>query len=40
MTSGDGDLTQRLPVEGNNELTDIAREFNRFISHIETLIQG
>ena len=39
ISSGDGDLTQRLPVRGRNELTDIATEFNQFISRIEALIQ-
>jgi methyl-accepting chemotaxis protein len=39
ISSGDGDLTQRLPVSGKNELTDIANEFNYFISRIEVLIQ-
>ncbi|MGD9861190.1 MAG: methyl-accepting chemotaxis protein [Marinobacterium sp.] len=39
ISSGDGDLTQRLPVNGKNELTDIASEFNHFISRIEVLIQ-
>lgn len=39
ISSGDGDLTQRLPVNGKNELTDIANEFNTFIARIEALIQ-
>jgi len=39
ISSGDGDLTQRLPVNGKNELTDIANEFNAFIGRIEKLIQ-
>ena len=39
ISSGDGDLTQRLPVNGKNELTAIANEFNHFIARIESLIQ-
>ena len=39
ISSGEGDLTQRLPEDGRNELTDIARAFNQFISQIETLVQ-
>lgn len=39
ISRGEGDLTQRLPVKGNNELTAIAREFNYFIEQVEKLIQ-
>jgi len=39
ISSGEGDLTQRLPVEGNNELADIASAFNQFIGQVETLVQ-
>jgi methyl-accepting chemotaxis protein len=39
ISTGDGDLTRRLPVEGNNELTDIAREFNGFIERVEQLVR-
>lgn len=40
ISSGEGNLTQRLPVDGNNELTEIAQEFNQFITQIELLIKG
>ncbi len=39
ISIGEGDLTQRLPVSGHNELTAIAQEFNQFIERIESLIQ-
>ena len=39
ISSGEGDLTQRLPEEGRNELTEIAQEFNHFIGQIEQLIK-
>ncbi len=39
ISSGDGDLTQRLATTGNNELTDIANEFNLFVGKIESLVQ-
>lgn len=39
ISTGDGDLTQRLPVIGHNEITEISREFNTFIEGIEKLIE-
>lgn len=39
ISSGDGDLTQRLQTNGKNELTDIANEFNAFVASIEHLVQ-
>lgn len=39
ISTGEGDLTQRLPVNGRNELTAIAEEFNHFINQIERLIK-
>ncbi len=35
---GEGDLRQRLPVEGNDELTQLAKGFNSFISKIQASI--
>lgn len=32
---GEGDLRQRLPVEGNDELTQLAKGFNSFIKKIQ-----
>ncbi len=39
IASGDGDLTRRLTVNGNNELSDIANAFNGFVIKIETLVK-
>ncbi|QYJ86273.1 methyl-accepting chemotaxis protein [Shewanella mesophila] len=35
---GEGDLRQRLPVEGNDELTQLAKGFNSFIEKIQRSI--
>ncbi|MCM5704474.1 methyl-accepting chemotaxis protein [Larsenimonas salina] len=34
IASGDGDLTQRLPVSGRNELAAVAAQFNAFVEKI------
>ncbi len=34
ISEGDGDLTVRLPVEGKDEMTDLARYFNKTIEKI------
>lgn len=39
VADGDGDLTQRLPIEGNDELTSINRAFNIFIEKIQNLVK-
>jgi methyl-accepting chemotaxis protein len=36
--SGDGDLTKRLPVHGNNEVTQIAVSFNRFVDKLARVL--
>ncbi|MDR7333023.1 methyl-accepting chemotaxis protein [Roseateles asaccharophilus] len=36
--SGTGDLTQRLPDQGRDEIADIARSFNQFVAKIETVL--
>ena len=38
IASGDGDLTQRLPEEGNDEVTQIASAFNRFVGKMEAVL--
>ncbi|WP_144981377.1 MULTISPECIES: methyl-accepting chemotaxis protein [Halomonadaceae] len=38
IASGEGDLTQRLPEEGNDEVTQIARAFNRFVGKMEEVL--
>lgn len=35
ISEGDGDLTQRLPVQGNDEVTDIANYFNLTFDKID-----
>lgn len=39
LGSGDGDLTQRLKVEGHNELTQVATGFNNFVAKIHGSIE-
>ncbi|OOG26195.1 methyl-accepting chemotaxis protein [Thioalkalivibrio denitrificans] len=39
ISRGEGDLTQRLPVEGNNELSRLAESFNAFVTKLQELIQ-
>lgn len=38
VAQGDGDLTRRLPEQGNDEITDIARNFNRFAEKVRTIV--
>ena len=38
IARGEGDLTQRLPVSGKDELTDIAHSFNTFVSQIHKVV--
>lgn len=38
IASGEGDLTQRLPEEGNDEVTQIASAFNRFVNKMERVL--
>lgn len=39
ISDGDGDLTQRVKVETNDEIGDLAREFNRFIDNIQNIVK-
>lgn len=39
IASGDGDLTQRLPVNGQDELASLAGAFNRFVEKIHGLVR-
>ena len=39
IAQGEGDLTVRLPVQGNDEITDMAEYFNETIKKIGTSIQ-
>lgn len=38
IASGEGDLTRRLPEEGNDEVTQIAQAFNRFVGKMEAVL--
>lgn len=38
ISEGDGDLTQRLPVETRDEVGDVAQNFNLFVEKIQQLI--
>ncbi len=40
IAQGDGDLTVRLPVHGNDEVTDLAEYFNQTISKIGSSIRN
>lgn len=35
IAEGDGDLTQRLPDQGNDELSELGRQFNAFVAKIQ-----
>lgn len=37
---GEGDLTARVPVQGNDEVADLSRQFNAAAARIETLVQS
>ncbi|QLC74644.1 methyl-accepting chemotaxis protein [Pseudomonas sp. LPB0260] len=38
INSGEGDLTRRLPAEGNDEIAAVEREFNGFLQNLQGLI--
>jgi methyl-accepting chemotaxis protein len=38
MGSGDGDLTRRLPTDGQDEVTQIAFSFNKFVDKLSKII--
>lgn len=40
IAQGDGDLTVRLPLIGNDEITDMSNYFNETISKIGTAIKA
>lgn len=39
IANGDGDLRQRLPEEGNDELSELGHRFNAFVIKIQATIQ-
>lgn len=40
LAQGGGDLSRRIPVLGNNELSGLANEFNGFISYLDRTFSG
>ncbi len=40
LAAGEGDLTVRLQIQGDNELCRISIAFNRFIAGLQTLVNG
>ena len=39
IASGEGDLTQRLPADGTDELAELGHQFNNFVSRIQGTIR-
>ncbi|PSU32086.1 methyl-accepting chemotaxis protein [Photobacterium lutimaris] len=39
IAKGDGDLTQRLPCQGDDELSQLARSFNTFSNHLSGMLR-
>ncbi len=39
IAEGEGDLTRRLPVTGNDEFAQLSRGFNRFVERIHNLVR-
>ncbi|OHV08728.1 methyl-accepting chemotaxis protein [Kushneria phosphatilytica] len=40
ITEGDGDLTARIDTKRQDEIGDLARQFNAFIARIDTMLQS
>ncbi len=40
ISTGEADLTQRLPTSGKDEIADVARHFNAFIDNLQTLVSN
>lgn len=38
ISQGEGDLTQRLPVQGQDELSEISQYFNEFVAQIQGVV--
>jgi len=39
LSQGEGDLTTRLPITGNDEVGDLARRFNEFMDKLHTMVK-
>lgn len=40
IAEGEGDLTQRLPVDSNDEVGELARQFNQFVGKLQEMIRS
>ena len=40
IAHGDGDLTQRMPVRGQDEMAVLSEQFNLFVTQIQTLVSS
>jgi methyl-accepting chemotaxis protein len=40
IAHGEGDLTQRMPVQGEDEMAELAMQFNIFVTQIQTLVSS
>ncbi|WP_020208621.1 methyl-accepting chemotaxis protein [Gilvimarinus chinensis] len=40
ISEGEGDLTRRLPVEGTDEISELAANFNRFVERLQDIISS
>lgn len=40
IASNDGDLTTRLPVHGNNEISELSKSFNEMIGSMQSLVKN
>ena len=40
LAAGEGDLTVRLQIQGDNELCRISIAFNRFVAGLQSLVNG
>ncbi|WP_416885130.1 methyl-accepting chemotaxis protein [Marinospirillum sp.] len=38
ISQGDGDLTVRLPIQGQDEITELSQHFNHFVGKIEAVV--
>ena len=39
LSSGDADLTVRIPVKGNDEFSGLASDVNKFVEMLQKIIQ-
>ena len=39
ISEGEGDLTARLPVQGQDEIARLSTHFNRFVGNIQAIVQ-